>query len=121
MPRFDFLETQTLYATEGLALCRHKRIECETGAPFYRIPRMTAGTDRTAVVRMLANTWMRVIDNCTLECDAVVEIQVLCARVRALGYSGAVIVDSWKILSSHLRYAAFGRRWQCVRRELNDA
>ena len=120
MPRFDFLETQTLYVTEGLAHCRHKRILAEADEPFFRIPRVTGETDRRASVQMLANTWMRVVDNCSLECDAIVEIKVLCARVRTLGYSSAMIVDSWKILVGHARYVQFGQRWREVQRELHD-
>ena len=114
------METRTLYATEGFALCRHKRILAQADEPFYRIPRVTRGTDNRASVQMLANTWMRVIDNCSLECDAIVEIKVLCARVRTLGYSSNMVVNSWKILVGHARYAAFGRRWRVVQRELDD-
>ena len=106
--------------TDGLAICRHKRIAVEYGKPFYRVPRVTAGSDRRAAVRVLANTFMRVVDNSSLENDAVTEIKWLCGQVRGLGYSGNMIIDSWKSLVSHARYVQFGRRWRCVQRELCD-
>ena len=120
LPRFNFLETSTLYPTAGLALCRHKRVVVANGAPYFRIPKVTAATDRAMAVRVLANTFMRVVDNCSLENHAVEEIEALGASVRTLGYSNQMVVDGWQILVNHARYVGFGRRWRCVQRELHD-
>ena len=106
--------------TDGLAVSRHKRIQIEEGQPFYRVPRVTAASDRRAAVRVLANTFMRVVDNSSLESQAVAEIKWLCGQVRDLGYSKMMMIDSWKSLVGHARYVQFGRRWRCVQRELCD-
>ena len=116
--RFDFLETQTVYATPGVAYCVHKRLQLEAGDPVFRIPRVTAGTDRVSSVRLLANTWMRIIDNSTYEHQAAAEIVWLAKKVHPIGYSRNVLVDSWKTLAGHARYVQFCRMCGHVQREL---
>ena len=105
-----------MYATPRAAYCVHKRLQTTESA--FRIPRMTAGTERVTAVRLLSNTWMRIIDNCTYEHHAAAEILWLARKVADLGYSRNVLVDSWETLAGHARYVQFCQLCRHVRREL---
>ena len=98
----------------------HKRLKLGEDDPVFRVPRVTAGTDRSGAVRLLANTWMRVVDNCTFEHDAAAEICWLAAKLGPIGYSASVLVDSWKVLAGHARYVQFARRCAHVQQNLHD-
>ena len=98
----------------------HKRLQLSAGDPVFRIPRVTAGTDRVTAVRLMTNTWMRIVDNCSYEHHAAAEIVWLARKVHPIGYSRSILVDSWKALAGHARYVQFCRLCRHVQRELGD-
>ena len=79
---------------------------------MYRVPRVTTATDRRAAVRTLANTFMRIVDNCTHEMHAVNSIKLLAKQVqKRANYTKSMTKAAWRGLVDNARYTQFGRRW----------
>ena len=102
----------TEYVKPGYVYCRHKDV-CTVGQRgMYRVPRMTAATDCRAAVRTLANTLMRIVDNCTHEMHALNSIRLVFRQVRArANYSKSMTKAAWRGLAGNARYAQFAQRW----------
>ena len=86
---------------------------------MYRVPRVTSATDRRAAIRTLANTFMRVVDNCTHEMHALNSIRRIMLQVRArANFTKAMTKAAWRGLAGNARYAQFAQRWTWVTKTL---
>ena len=116
---FEYLETVTAYVGPGYTYCRHKDVDVTGQRGMYRVPRVTTATDRRAAVRTLANTFMRIVDNCTHEMHAVNSIKLLAKQVqKRANYTRSMTKAAWRGLVDNARYTQFGRRWTWAVRAL---
>lgn len=109
----EYLETVTTFATEGFAFVCHKSVDVHDGASAYRVARVTSATCSRSAVQLLANTFMRIADNCTFEFQAVdemAEFAILC-RGRA-NFSRAKVERAWRGLAVKVGYSQL-----CVRQQ----
>ena len=105
---FEYLETNTRYATPGFAFCVHKELAESAGQGMYRMALITSATDGRAAVQRLANTFMRMFRNCTFPTHAVECMRRLGRRVQAkANFSGRRVEAAWRSLAQHPRYARY--------------
>lgn len=108
---FEYLETVTVYATEGFAYAEHRSPPVGKGRGTYRVARVTSATETKSAVQCLANTYMRMRDNGSFEFQVVDEMLEHSEMVmQRANYSRAKVRQAWRRLSEHGRYAQFCKR-----------
>lgn len=110
---FEYLETVTTFATEGFAFVEHKSVGASLGRGMYKVARVTSATCSRRAVQMLANTFIRMADNCTFEYQAVEAMAEFAQLVRErANFSQAKVDRAWRGLAGNARHAQLAARQQ---------
>ena len=105
---FEFLETQTTYLTEGLAVCQHKDAVPVGEGTTYRVAWCGAAADKKSEVQRMACTFMRMHDNCSLTSQAVESMSTYATTcVQSANFTNVMVESAWRVLAQSARYAKF--------------